>query len=405
MPGQVGAGKGNPPQKRSLRDRLRNWRFYVPFLVVLALLVVSVHLVRATAGSGLVEVFLYLTAALLLGFLVLFALPLRTTVSPQVTFAYVFIFLTLGLIAAPALLSWQPDLRKKLANSPMGIVKGCKEASGQRAGLVPDEISCAQDAHQWLVNIGGAVELSLLPDLELAAQAMRCAGGAGVADASACPDPKAVNARVAARMAELETLRAAERLPDHGWRYRVAGGLVVPLYFVLVAVMGAAVGMMRRVPEYHRRVSDDDESLKRAKYARMTPLAARESIVFQIMQVVSAPLIGMVAYSFIDPSSLGGTVGLAFLSGFASERVLLMIRTGVELGRSKAESGRTDDGEETTAAEQPAGAEEAPEATAEQGEGGDRAANGVAPASAAARAQAEAERKRRAAQSGAGGNP
>lgn len=399
MPQQVGAGKGNAPKSPSFVNGLGDWRFYVPFVVVLALLAVSVYVMRGATSSNLAAVLLYLLGALLVGFLILFALPLgkppEKTIAPQVTYAYLFIFLTLGLMALPALFSWQPDLRKKVATSPIGIVKGCKVASGRRAGLVPDEISCAQDAHQWLLNIGGAVELSLLPDLELAAQAIQCVG---VAAGPACPDPAAVKAKVAERVQELETLRAAEALPDHGWRYRVSGGLVVPLYFVLVAIMGAAVSMMRRVPEYHRRVRDDGESLKRAKYARMTPLAARESIVFQIMQVVSAPLIGMVAYSFIDPSSLGGTVGLAFLSGFASERVLLMIRSGVELGRTKAESGRTDDGEETP------GEAKGSEAKADEG-GGDEMASSAAVSPAAARAQAKEERKRRAAQSGAGGKP
>lgn len=39
-------------------------------------------------------------------------------------------------------------------------------------------------------------------------------------------------------------------IPTH----RVLGGLVVPLYFVIIATMGGLVSMMRRVPEFQRRI-------------------------------------------------------------------------------------------------------------------------------------------------------
>ncbi len=53
-------------------------------------------------------------------------------------------------------------------------------------------------------------------------------------------------------------------------------------------------------------------------------------MVFQIMQVVSAPLIAVVSYHIFEPSSRSVTIALAFASGFASETVLLAIRAFIE---------------------------------------------------------------------------
>lgn len=44
------------------------------------------------------------------------------------------------------------------------------------------------------------------------------------------------------------------------------------------------------------------------------------------MQFASAPLIAITAYQVLDPASQAGAVALAFLAGFGSETILLMIR-------------------------------------------------------------------------------
>jgi hypothetical protein len=101
----------------------------------------------------------------------------------------------------------------------------------------------------------------------------------------------------------------------------IHGGLAIPWYFLMLAVMGAGVSMARRVPEYQRRVqlsSNDKESL--------SPSLAREQLVFQVLQVGSAPLIAITAYNALTPGSRAVSVALAFVSGFSSESVLLAIR-------------------------------------------------------------------------------
>ena len=47
----------------------------------------------------------------------------------------------------------------------------------------------------------------------------------------------------------------------------------------------------------------------------------------QIMQVLSAPLIALTAYNLVAPGSLATSVVVGFSSGFASESILLMIRS------------------------------------------------------------------------------
>jgi hypothetical protein len=105
-------------------------------------------------------------------------------------------------------------------------------------------------------------------------------------------------------------------------KYTVRGGVVVPLYVIVLALFGSAVSMTRRVPEYQRRALDSQDPL--------TNVEAREYLVFQIMQVLSAPLIAITAYYIIKPDTMMTSVVLGFGSGFASEPILLMIRSLVE---------------------------------------------------------------------------
>src|SRR5208283_2026673 len=59
----------------------------------------------------------------------------------------------------------------------------------------------------------------------------------------------------------------------------------------------------------------------------MTPSMVREELLFQVLQVLSAPLIAITAYNAIMPNSRATSVALGFVSGFSSESVLLAIRS------------------------------------------------------------------------------
>lgn len=144
---------------------------------------------------------------------------------------------------------------------------------------VPREIACGNNTTQWLVNFGGKVLHPRQPP----------------------PAP-------------------CKPLDESCEVSVVKGGMVVPLYFVIVSLFGALVSLTRRVPEFQGRLG--------ANTARpLTPEEAREFLVFQIMQLVSAPLLASAAYYLIDPGSRAGSIGLAFTAGFSSETILLAIRT------------------------------------------------------------------------------
>ena len=104
--------------------------------------------------------------------------------------------------------------------------------------------------------------------------------------------------------------------------YKISGGMLVPLYVIILALIGSAVSMTRRVPEYQGRAMDLQDPL--------TNVQARGFLVFQIMQVISAPLIAVTAYYIVKPTTPLTSVVLGFGSGFASEPILLMIRSLVE---------------------------------------------------------------------------
>ncbi len=149
--------------------------------------------------------------------------------------------------------------------APIGILQGCVEPSNEEAAKdYPREVLCKHGGSQWVANLGGRAEKNGL----------------------------------------------------------INGGLVVPLYVVVLALFGGAISMTRRVPEYQRRAMDSHDVLTNAE--------ARESLVFQIMQVFTAPLIAVTTYYIILPDTPLKSVVLGFGSGFASEPILLMIRALVD---------------------------------------------------------------------------
>ncbi len=108
----------------------------------------------------------------------------------------------------------------------------------------------------------------------------------------------------------------------------VIGGLAVPFFVLVMAYIGGAVSLSRRIPEYQRRLHPN--YIPTDKEGRMRPFEAREVVVFQIMQLVSAPFLAVATWFIVSPTSLTSAATLAFGTGFASEPLLLMIRGLVE---------------------------------------------------------------------------
>lgn len=227
----------------------------------------------------------------------------------QVKFAYFFVIASFAVLMIPPFVKSQA-----LGSEPIGIVSGCVLDAGAAAqlrcnpdgGPVPrtgaqveegrpaaaasaaDPATARLPAHnQWLVNIGGALR---------AQSELPCTAGSPEACLPGAP----------------------------GNRVDITGGVVVPLPFVIVALFGGAVSLSRRVPEIQKR-SEPGFAGTVAEPA-IDARQAREELVFQIMQFASAPLIAITAYQVVEPASQAGAVALAFLAGFGSETILLMIR-------------------------------------------------------------------------------
>jgi hypothetical protein len=225
-----------------------------------------------------------------------------------ITYCYAFIVFSLSASVLPFVaLPLIPDLDKIMMQSPIGIVAGCSIALEGDEKNVPKELRCGAKSDQWVVNIGGTM---IQGAKEPKPQAARPAGpttppAPNTQSSAPATPPSATVGKTTVSLVQIQ------------------GGLVVPLYAVVLSLMGAAVSMTRRVPEFQRRLSPGDP-----KY--ITNDEAREGLVFQIMQVLSAPLIVLTAYYLVDPGSRSSTIVLSFASGFSSETVLLLIRAILE---------------------------------------------------------------------------
>ena len=244
--------------------------------------------------NGLFAIVLFsaLLSTTLVGFLWRFSywftgIVTRQKLNQIISFCYAFTFLAIlsPVLMIGILLMFPLDLYRILAlDSPIAITLGCSiPLPGETSNAIPAEIRCGSEDHenyQWVVNVGGTPTHQFWPK-----------GG-----------------------------NATEfwRRP----RLHINGGVVIPVYIIVLAFIGGAVSMTRRVPEYQRRTADPTDP--------MTPECAREAFVFQIMQVVSAPLIAVTLYHLVGPTSRATSIALGFAAGFASEPILVAIRALVE---------------------------------------------------------------------------
>lgn len=201
-------------------------------------------------------------------------------------------------------------------DAPMSVFRGCaldKDGNTHELGCYnwkngqePNWRSRGSEGDpslSWIVHIGGNVVS--LEDVDTKA---------GSIDSSTPETPAAPVAPGSKRLAG-EVGHAG---------FGIEGGVVVPLYLIIFSLIGGAISLTRRVPEFQKQASPSYVPTKHAPKLSATML--REHLVFQVVQFISAPLLAIVAYHVLAPSSPGATVALAFGSGFASETVLLWIR-------------------------------------------------------------------------------
>ncbi|UJP05427.1 MAG: carboxypeptidase-like regulatory domain-containing protein [Nitrosomonas sp.] len=105
----------------------------------------------------------------------------------------------------------------------------------------------------------------------------------------------------------------------------VRDGLLVPLYFIVMALMGGSISLTRRLPELQKQAGS--EHIATIRQPKLSQYEFREYLIFQMVQFISAPFLAILAYYLIEPSNTTNAVVLAFTAGFASETILLMVRS------------------------------------------------------------------------------
>lgn len=225
----------------------------------------------------------------------------------QVSFAYFVMTSSFVVFALPLAVKNQA-----IGTEPVGILSACvlgdsgdnllscrvttPAADCDRQQSVKDALKCERARgkanFQWVLNVGGTLSV---PE---GGASKACE--AGSSQASLC------------------------KLGSQDNRAAVTGGMVVPLPFLFIALIGGAISMSRRIPEIQKRSEND--YVGTAAEPRLRPCEVREHLAFQILQFVSAPLLAIVAYQVIHPASDSTAAALAFMSGFGSESVLLAIR-------------------------------------------------------------------------------
>jgi hypothetical protein len=266
--------------------------------------------------------------------------------------------------------------RRAAATRPSSQVT---ERERQPNDAMPGGAHCGDLPPQWVISIGGSVlschfdgscPQRLAPKYEAGIEARladvrrrirladddiaRLSGRARGARAVAEIDPiasaaslqqlngqleRAQNGRQELREQEAELSRGVEGAREWNAVVRnikgspIIGGLVVPVYFVVLAVLGSLISMLRKIPEYQYRVEPEyhekfKEIAKEDEDAKppISRSRARDYIVFQILQVVFAPAIALVAFSWARPEEVATTAILAFAAGFSSEVFLVAIR-------------------------------------------------------------------------------
>lgn len=104
----------------------------------------------------------------------------------------------------------------------------------------------------------------------------------------------------------------------------VQSGFVVPYYVLLLAFVGGAISLTRKIPEYQKQ--SEPHYVGTADAPPLDAYEIRENVIFEIMQLITAPFIAMVAFYAFAPATTAGGITVSFLSGFASGVILLQLR-------------------------------------------------------------------------------
>lgn len=209
--------------------------------------------------------------------------------------------------------------RYLMGNKAIGVVVGCREGGNNKPAL--PYVDCEQSGFQWIVHIGGT--LNKVPADNRQSDTNR------FAEVGSNPGFQHASFKLSSTSAGIDRAALASVMQDnilngelkHSLkRYYVEGGIIFPLYLVIISLIGGAVSLTRRVPVMQCHLWENIEQMDMGKRYKV-----RQDLILQMMQFVSAPFVAVIAFSMLEPASVAMAVGGAFLSGFASEYVLLTI--------------------------------------------------------------------------------
>ena len=236
-------------------------------------------------------------------------------------FAYAFTFGSFAMLTLPFVAgghAGQPEGLNKV--SSLALVRGCVR-QGSMGGLadISAVVLCPSGA-----SVKVRATAASWPDNQPTRYTLLLAiGGVTATIEDDVPTSKTLATELSANLAS-----AAASKPTDGraepWHVEVVGGLAVPFFVLVMSFIGGAVSLSRRIPEYQRRLNRAYTGT--LEQCKMREFEVREAVVFQIMQLISAPFLAIATWYIISPSSLAAASILAFGTGFASETLLLIIR-------------------------------------------------------------------------------
>ena len=241
-----------------------------------------------------------------------------------VILSYFFVVVSLLLLAVPTF-----GGGKAIGSEPIGILPGCvrdaemKELSCERVPTKTAAIPAAGDAKAQAQPKGGEKASPGQPKSEKPGESQKTEAQAAdqrlnnqwLINIGGVVSPQGTSASSTAPKA----CGKEASCPVY-----VSGGIAVPLYFVILALIGGAISLSRRVPEIQKR--SENGYVGTQAESKLQPETVREMLAFQILQFISAPLIAVTAYQIIRPEAMASSAALAFMCGFGSETILLMIR-------------------------------------------------------------------------------
>lgn len=265
-------------------------------------------------------------AALLgIALIILFTDGLKRCKARQLfSITYMMCFVSLSVpIWAIAVLSKSEHAVDIMEQAPIGLIKGTAK------GI---------ERPQWLVNVGGAV---------VPAQEVPITEETGAPPAKAVPakepeigHPSSVDAPTATPSATPQRSRTPQenialdeprQVPGFAL---VRGGLAVPFYVIILAMLGAGINMTKKVPDI-QKTYNCSVLPRLSEQGRIDPKQAaviseiRKELIDNYMALISAPFLAIAVYYLLQVAATNVAepviVVVSFATGFISHKIITAI--------------------------------------------------------------------------------